>query len=783
MAYRINGIIRLANNGDANLGLTTATEFDGKVSKKAITEQTAGVEADVTGADELLVYDQQSDSLLRVSVDDFISASGIGTIVTSFSQLNVTGVVTASGFDGDGSNLSDVAAVSLPSLEDIGNVEVTNAGIGSALVWNGTNWVGESATNISPAGALVLGYRFSSSTTMADPGNGRLRVNNSNQYQATQMAVDVDTRTFGADMSNFLLRAVKGTRLVLQKSDDAEKVTIYVVNEDPVLQGNATSGWVSFPDITSIFSTQDNITNNSDCMLALSFPNQLENVNINPSHVTTPTIQVTATSGIGMTVTSDVSIGGSTTSNKFYGELEGNVTGNLFGNSTGDHDGDVYSRDGSQLVLQVPASTGDATYTGNVTGDVTGDLTGDSSGTHTGQTNGDVYTADGATQVVDTAAAPAPVFKGDAEGLTGSPNISVGNVSAASSVTAVDSYVTNALTINFIETIDDSIKIGKAAGGNETVDGGNIFIGLNAGEGALTATRSTFVGKTAGFGADGDGNTYIGADTASANVGQTAVSNTAVGAAALNKIESGGSNVVAGVAAGNRVSSGNANTLIGAGAGEFITTGSNNIVLGGGSNTGATNVSNHIVIGNNVASPATLGDHLTIGNGSNSWIQGAPDFNIRTGLIRQNGMDYEYLDPATTTRFIYRQANHVYSSINIQASTGGVILDSFDLSLYTSFDVHVKWASNDGSRGFDRVTFVWDGSNIVGTVPPTSAAFAFNQLRAEVLFQGTNGVNTNLPFYTATGSVLGVAFQSNAGPLVASNTVVAYDAGLFPPAP
>ena len=47
MAFRTNGVVRIASNGGANLGLTTATEFDGKVSEKAITEQTDGDAGDV----------------------------------------------------------------------------------------------------------------------------------------------------------------------------------------------------------------------------------------------------------------------------------------------------------------------------------------------------------------------------------------------------------------------------------------------------------------------------------------------------------------------------------------------------------------------------------------------------------------------------------------------------------------------------------------------------------------------------------------------------------------
>ncbi len=80
-------------------------------------------------------------------------------------------------------------------------------------------------------------------------------------------------------------------------------------------------------------------------------------------------------------------------------------------------------------IFLTPGSAGVApVFTGNVTGSVTGDTAGTHSGTNIGQQHGDVYTADGGTQVVDTAAAPSPIFRGDAEGLTGSPNIACGNI-------------------------------------------------------------------------------------------------------------------------------------------------------------------------------------------------------------------------------------------------------------------------------------------------------------------------------------------------------------------
>ena len=95
MAYKISGNIIIDNNGDIrNVGVATIGLIDGKVSEKAITEQTAGTEGDVTGADEILLYDSATNGLLRVTVDEFIGGSGIGTIVTEFNQLTVTGITT-----------------------------------------------------------------------------------------------------------------------------------------------------------------------------------------------------------------------------------------------------------------------------------------------------------------------------------------------------------------------------------------------------------------------------------------------------------------------------------------------------------------------------------------------------------------------------------------------------------------------------------------------------------------------------------------------------------------
>ena len=100
MAFRTKGVIRITADGDANFGLTTATEFDGKVSAKAITEQTDGSSSDVTGADEVLIYDQTTTGLLRVTVDEFTTGAGIATLP----DISTTGDLTIAA--GSGSSVS-----------------------------------------------------------------------------------------------------------------------------------------------------------------------------------------------------------------------------------------------------------------------------------------------------------------------------------------------------------------------------------------------------------------------------------------------------------------------------------------------------------------------------------------------------------------------------------------------------------------------------------------------------------------------------------------------------
>ena len=117
MGYKINGEVIISNSKDIdNVGIATMDLVDAKVSAKAITEQTEGGVSDVTGADEVLIYDAEGGSLLRVTVDEFITGSGIGTLVSDFDSLNVTnGVATI----GNIAMASTESSITLPDSAEI----------------------------------------------------------------------------------------------------------------------------------------------------------------------------------------------------------------------------------------------------------------------------------------------------------------------------------------------------------------------------------------------------------------------------------------------------------------------------------------------------------------------------------------------------------------------------------------------------------------------------------------------------------------------------------------
>ena len=227
MAFKINGVVRIDNSGngflgivtatDANItGVLTATEVDAKVSAKAISEQTDGTESDVTGADELLLLDIASGGLLRVSVDEFVQGAGIGTLVTDFDNLTVTGITTVESLKGIGTNpisfgssLSDVVVSGMLTAGRLRSGDIASRNI----ITLGITTIQDHLEVNDSSGAGTeynLNVKTNGSSTFGVLGNGAILLGNNssapfiatNDHHATSKkyvddAISTGTTSFG----------------------------------------------------------------------------------------------------------------------------------------------------------------------------------------------------------------------------------------------------------------------------------------------------------------------------------------------------------------------------------------------------------------------------------------------------------------------------------------------------------------------------------------------------------------------------------------------------------
>ena len=142
-----------------------------------------------------------------------------------------------------------------------------------------------------------------------------------------------------------------------------------------------------------------------------------------------------------------------------------------------------------------------------------------------------------------------------------------------------------------LTTGDANIAIGYLAAQNVTVGEKNVFIGIEAGGNLRKSHFSVYIGGYAGryindSAASGNvdgGNVFVGYNAGMGVSGQTthlAVSNTGIGAQAMEVVTTGNNNTVVGQEAGKAISTGSQNTLVGSKAGDGITDHQNAIVIG-----------------------------------------------------------------------------------------------------------------------------------------------------------------------------------------------------------
>lgn len=115
-------------------------------------------------------------------------------------------------------------------------------------------------------GGLLNGtWRFSSTTTAADPGSGRFRYNTGAYGTVVSIFIDDITRD-GTDASNFLTLLSAGDRVYIQDVGDASDFAVWDVSASV-----DNVGWFTLTVAVAGSLSGNFLTNNRDCIIALQF--------------------------------------------------------------------------------------------------------------------------------------------------------------------------------------------------------------------------------------------------------------------------------------------------------------------------------------------------------------------------------------------------------------------------------------------------------------------------------------------------------------------------------
>ena len=147
---------------------------------------------------------------------------GVSGVVTDMNLLGTSAVVADMALLGTSAVVADMAALSSTAvLADMALLGTTDAvsdmnTLGTADVVSDLNTVAGIAGDVTAVAAQVVGYDFSTTTTMADPGSGNVRFNNATLSSVSQIAID-DVDKNGVNQSAFIIlwddstNTVKGT--------------------------------------------------------------------------------------------------------------------------------------------------------------------------------------------------------------------------------------------------------------------------------------------------------------------------------------------------------------------------------------------------------------------------------------------------------------------------------------------------------------------------------------------------------------------------------------------
>ena len=104
-------------------------------------------------------------------------------------------------------------------------------------------------------------YRFSTNTTMADPGSGQFRLNTGLFVTVTQLAIDTVTDA-GTDVTNVLASLATGDQIYIQTQADSANWARHRISGTPTNQG----GWFQIP-VEHVTSGGSAPTNNTPCLV------------------------------------------------------------------------------------------------------------------------------------------------------------------------------------------------------------------------------------------------------------------------------------------------------------------------------------------------------------------------------------------------------------------------------------------------------------------------------------------------------------------------------------
>ena len=157
----------------------------------------------------------------------------------------------------------------------------------------------------------------------------------------------------------------------------------------------------------------------------------------------------------------------------------------------------------------------------------------------------------------------------------------------------------------------ENVMVGSESGFDNSQGNKNVFIGFNAGYENVAGDNNTFVGNLAGFGNKGDDNVCIGSNSGE-NLGRVGIlnygkENTFVGTSAGTNTTSGDNNTFIGHDTGLNNVSGDENTMLGAYAGEGVDV-SGSVMIGYGAGTGEMSDNRLYISNSDTSSPLIYGE-------------------------------------------------------------------------------------------------------------------------------------------------------------------------------